>query len=109
MLVSDATVALPSSVPGIGYNWLYCTRGPTVERPDSPALAALVAHAHKIAKKERAVVLRVEPNIADDDPHMDPWLAAYHKLVFQTNPISVQAPRRWGRHCTPDADKLLTY
>ena len=82
MLLSVTPVPLPSSVPGIRYNWLYCTRGPTVERPDSPALAALVAHAHKIAKKERAVVLRVEPNIADDDPHMDAWLAAYHKLGF---------------------------
>lgn len=107
MLLSVSPVPLPSSVPGIRYNWLYCTRGPTVERPDSPALAALVAYAHRIAKKERAVVLRVEPNIADDDPHMDAWLAAYHKLGFQTNPISVQARRSWVLDITPDADKLL--
>src|SRR5713101_9429685 len=60
--------SVPMPVPGLHFDWLYCARGPTVERPDSPALPALVEHAHAIARKEHAVVLRLEPNIADDDP-----------------------------------------
>src|SRR5258708_13136807 len=90
MLLSVSPVPLPSSVPGIRYNWLYCTRGPTVERPDSPALAALVARAHKIAKKERAGVLRVDPNIPDDDPHIDAFLTPHHHLRFHNNPLPLQ-------------------
>ena len=68
MLLTVAPVPLPVRVPGLQLNWLYSVRGPTVERPDSPALAALITHAHTVAKREHAVVLRVEPNIADDDP-----------------------------------------
>src|SRR5713101_9205896 len=60
--------SVPMPVPGLHFDWLYCARGPTVEQPDSPALPALVEHAHAIARKEHAVVLRLEPNIADDNP-----------------------------------------
>jgi peptidoglycan pentaglycine glycine transferase (the first glycine) len=105
MLLSVAPV--PLSAPGVRFNWLYSVRGPTVERPDSPALAALITYAHKVARKEHTVVLRVEPNIADDDPNMDVWLTAYHKLGFQSNPISVHGRRSWVLDITPPAEKLL--
>ncbi|MBA2395914.1 MAG: peptidoglycan bridge formation glycyltransferase FemA/FemB family protein [Ktedonobacteraceae bacterium] len=107
MLLSVAPVPLPASLPGVHFSWLYSVRGPTVERPDSPALAALIEYAHKVAKKEHAVVLRVEPNIADDDPDMDIWLAAYHKLGFHSNPTSVHGRRSWVLDITPPAEKLL--
>ncbi len=107
MLLTVAPVPLPTKVPGLQLNWLYSVRGPTVERPDSPALAALIAHAHTLAKREHAVVLRVEPNIADDDPDEDVWLAAYHRLGFQTNPIAVHGRRSWVLDIRPDLDKLL--
>src|SRR5216683_5031689 len=32
----------PVPAPGLRFNWLYCSRGPTVACPDSPALAALI-------------------------------------------------------------------
>ncbi|HLX40743.1 MAG TPA: peptidoglycan bridge formation glycyltransferase FemA/FemB family protein, partial [Ktedonobacteraceae bacterium] len=76
MMLTIAQVPLPSSVP-VRFEWLYSTRGPTVESPDSPALAALIERAHAIARKEHAVVLRLEPNTADDDPNMDVWIATY--------------------------------
>src|ERR1700694_1140194 len=107
LLVSVSQVPLPVSIPGIHFNWLYGTRGPTVERPDAPALAALIEHAHGIARQERAVVLRLEPNIADDDPAMDTWIAAYRALGFQTNPIAVHGRRSWVLDIRPDAEKLL--
>src|SRR5450432_3073218 len=107
MLISVAPVPLPVSLPGVHFSWLYSVRGPSVERPDSPALAALIDYAHKVAKKEHAVVLRIEPNIADDDPNMDVWLAAYHKLGFHSNPTSVHGRRSRVLDITPSAEKLL--
>ncbi|MBV9615349.1 MAG: peptidoglycan bridge formation glycyltransferase FemA/FemB family protein [Ktedonobacteraceae bacterium] len=107
MLIVVAPVPLPASLPGIHFNWLYSVRGPTVERPDSPALPALIEHAHKVAKKEHSVVLRVEPNIADDDSNMDVWLATYHKLGFHSNPTSVHGRRSWVLDITPSAEQLL--
>ncbi len=107
MLISVGRVPLPLKVPGLQLNSLYCSRGPTVERPDSPALQALIEHANSIARKEHGVVLRVEPNIADDDPNMDTWIAAYRALGFQTNPIAVHGRRSWVLDIRPDAEQLL--
>src|SRR5271157_5211806 len=69
MMLTVSPVPIP--VPGVRFNWLYCSRGPTVEGPDSPALAALIESVQKIARAEHAVILRLEPNIADDDPQID--------------------------------------
>ena len=98
---------VPFPLPGLRWNWLYSSRGPTVESPDSPALPALIEGVQKIAKAERAVVLRLEPNIADDDPHLDAWIAAYHALGFQTNPISVHGRRSWVLDIRPRGEVLL--
>jgi peptidoglycan pentaglycine glycine transferase (the first glycine) len=88
--------------------WLYSSRGPAVEQPDSPALSALIEYAQKVvAKKEHAVALRLEPNIADDDPSMENWLAAYRALGFQTNPYAVHGRRSWVLDIRPGADELL--
>ncbi len=107
MMLTVSQVPLPVSVPGIHLHWLYCSRGPTVESPTSPALAALIAHAHTLARQEHAVVLRVEPNIADDDPQMGAWIAAYRAMGFQTNPIAVHGRRSWVLDIRPDDAKLL--
>jgi peptidoglycan pentaglycine glycine transferase (the first glycine) len=107
MMLTVASVPLPASIPGLHLNWLYCTRGPSVEHLDSPILAALLEHAHGIARQERSVVLRLEPNIADDDPHMDDWVATYHALGCQTNQIAVHGRRSWVLDIRPDAEKLL--
>ena len=98
---------VPLPIPGIHWNWLYSSRGPTVEAPDSPALPALLASAQKIAKSERGVVLRVEPNIADDDPHLKDWIARYAALGFQTNSSAVHGRRSWVLDIRPDAETLL--
>lgn len=107
LLLSVAQVPLPVSLPGIHLNWLYGSRGPTVEQPGSPALRALLEQAHVFARKEHAVVLRLEPNIADDDPDMDAWLAAYRALGFQSNPTAVHGRRSWVLDLRPSAEELL--
>ncbi|QBD80915.1 peptidoglycan bridge formation glycyltransferase FemA/FemB family protein [Ktedonosporobacter rubrisoli] len=105
--LSVAPVPLPASVPGLRLNWLYGTRGPTVEGLDSPALKALIEQAHDIARQEHAVVLRLEPNIADDDPDLHKWLATYHRLGFRSNPIAIHGRRSWVLDIRPDAEQLL--
>jgi peptidoglycan pentaglycine glycine transferase (the first glycine) len=107
LMLSVAPVPLPVSLPGIRLNWLYGSRGPTVEHPASPALRVLLEQAHVLARKERAVALRLEPNIADDDPAIDDWLAAYRALGFQTNPTAVHGRRSWVLDIRPSAEELL--
>jgi peptidoglycan pentaglycine glycine transferase (the first glycine) len=107
MQLTVAPVPLPASIPGVHLNWLYSVRGPTVESPDSPALPALIEHAHSLARQEHSVVLRVEPNIADDDPNEHVWLAAYHKLGFRSNPVAIHGRRSWVLDIRPSAEQLL--
>lgn len=107
MMLTVSPVPLPIALPGMRFNWLYSSRGPTVEQPNSPALPALLRHAGDLARRERAVVLRCEPNIADDDPREDDWLAAYRALGFQTNPSAVHGRRSWVLDIRPSAEELL--
>jgi peptidoglycan pentaglycine glycine transferase (the first glycine) len=128
-----SSVPMPVSVPRLHFDWLYCARGPTVEQPGSSALTALIEHTHAIARKEHAVVLRLEPNIANDDPEkachpersegsgspdeeilrcaqddsMENWITAYRALGFQINPFSVHERRSWVLDIRPDAEQLL--
>jgi lipid II:glycine glycyltransferase (peptidoglycan interpeptide bridge formation enzyme) len=107
MMLSVAPIPLPAPIPRHRFSWLYCSRGPTGEFPNSPALASLVEYAHIIAQKEHAVVLRVEPNIADDDPNRAAWIAIYRALGFRTNPIAVHGRRSWVLDLRPDIDHLV--
>ena len=109
LMLSVAPMPMPLSIPGIHFNWLYGSRGPTVERPDSPALLALLYAAHQIAQKEHAIVMRLEPNIADDDPNLDAWLATYHKLGFQMCPHAIHGRRSWVLDIRPDAATLMAH
>ncbi len=97
----------PVPLPGLRLNWLYSSRGPTIERPDTLLLSHLVQHAHDVARQEHAVALRVEPNIADDDPMMDRWHAIYHKLGFQTNPLAIHGRRSWVLDLRAGPEQLL--
>lgn len=107
MMLSVAAVPLPAPLPGQHFSWLYCPRGPLVSGPQAPALAVLLEQAHVLARKEHALVLRLEPNLTEDDPQRDDWLAAYHALGFRTNPIAVHGRRSWVLDLRPDLDTLF--
>lgn len=107
-LVGSMMLTLSSVAGRLPFTWLYSSRGPTIEDPSSPALSTLIEYAQKVlAKRERAVVLRLEPNIADDDPAMERWLGAYRALGFQTYPYAVHGRRSWVLDIRPGADELL--
>jgi lipid II:glycine glycyltransferase (peptidoglycan interpeptide bridge formation enzyme) len=107
MMLSVVPLPLSLSVSGLRLTWLYCSRGPAVEHPHAPALTALLKHAHAIGRREHAIVLRLEPNITDDDPAMHAWLSTYRTLGFQTNPIAVHGRRSWVLDLRPAIDQLL--
>jgi lipid II:glycine glycyltransferase (peptidoglycan interpeptide bridge formation enzyme) len=102
---------VPIPIPGLRnrLKYLYCSRGPTVGSPDSPALLALLEHAHQLAGKTHAILLRLEPNITDDDPDMDRWIAVYHKLGFRSNPNPVHLPRCWVLDIRPPMKDLFAH
>jgi len=107
MLLTVTPVPLPLPMPKLLPRWLYCLRGPTLEHPNAPALAALIEHAKEIAGRERAVILRLEPNVADDDANMDVWTSSYHALGFRTNPYALYPRRSWVLDIHPDIDHLF--
>jgi lipid II:glycine glycyltransferase (peptidoglycan interpeptide bridge formation enzyme) len=107
MLLTVSPVPLPLPVSKLLPHWLYCLRGPTVEHADSPALAALIKHAEEIAQQERAVILRLEPNVADDDPDMDAWITSYHASGFRSNPYALYPRRSWVLDIRPGIEDLL--
>ncbi|GCE30769.1 hypothetical protein KDA_62530 [Dictyobacter alpinus] len=98
-------VAIP--LPVLHLNYLYCIRGPVLEGPDSPALPALVKHAQGIARKEHAIVLRIDPNIPDDDARVEEWLSAFKRLGFHTNTHTGVSRRSWVLDLRPDPETLL--
>ncbi|GLV54744.1 methicillin resistance protein [Dictyobacter sp. S3.2.2.5] len=98
-------VSIP--LPLLRLNYLYCIRGPVLESPDSPALAALVKHAQTIARKEHAVVLRIDPNIPDDDAQVTDWRQAFQRLSFHTNTHTSVSRRSWVLDLRPTAEELL--
>lgn len=106
MLFTVSPVPLP--LPKLRPTWLYCARGPVLERLDVPVLMKLLKYVERIAQREHAVALRVEPNIADDDPELDTWLAVYHKAGFQSNPSSVHGRRSWVLDIQPADTELFS-
>jgi Uncharacterized protein involved in methicillin resistance len=93
MMLVVSTISLP--LPKLKPTWLYCGRGPVLARPDPLILLRLLAYTAGIAQQHHAVMLRVEPNIADDDPDLDIWLAIYHKAGFSRNPHAIHERRSW--------------
>jgi peptidoglycan pentaglycine glycine transferase (the first glycine) len=104
MMLVASTVSLP--LPKLRPTWLYCGRGPVLARPDPAILLCLLKSTEAIAQQMHAIMLRVEPNIADDDPDLDTWLAVYHKAGFQRNPYSIHGRRSWVLDIRPPLEHL---
>jgi peptidoglycan pentaglycine glycine transferase (the first glycine) len=103
---------VPLPLPKMRPNWLYCARGPTFKHPNRFVLERLLLYVHRfVARQERAVVLRVEPDIADsdDDRDLDEYLALYHRVGFQSNPNAVHAKRSWVLDLRPESEDLYAH
>jgi peptidoglycan pentaglycine glycine transferase (the first glycine) len=102
-LVAAAQVQF-AAMPYVGAPWLYVSRGPVVDDPASPALPALIHALHQIARRERAAMLKIEPNVEEGTPG---WREALKALGFQPNPIPTHVRRSWLLDIRPSEPKLL--
>ncbi|HEV2237542.1 MAG TPA: peptidoglycan bridge formation glycyltransferase FemA/FemB family protein [Ktedonobacterales bacterium] len=99
-----AMVVMIAPMAPLGRRYLYVPRGPVVDDPDSPALAALVAEARRLARRTGAFMLKVEPNVPDGDPR---WLAALARLGFRRNAFATHPRRSWVVDVRPSEEQLL--
>ncbi len=91
-------------MPPLGRRYLYVPRGPVLDDPDSPALAALVAEARRLARRTGAFMLKLEPNVPDGDER---WLRALARLGFRRNPYATHPRRSWVVDVRPSEPDLL--
>jgi len=84
--------------------YLYVPRGPVLDDPASPALAALCARAEREARRRGAFMLKVEPNVPDGDAH---WRSALAGLGFRRNRFATHPRRSWVLDIRPGEDDLL--
>jgi peptidoglycan pentaglycine glycine transferase (the first glycine) len=97
-------IVLVAKMAPLGRRYLYVPRGPVVDDPDSPALAALLAEARRLARRLGAFMLKVEPNVPDGD---DRWLRALARLGFRRNPYAMHPRRSWVVDVRPSEQELL--
>ena len=97
-------IVLVARMPPFGWRYLYVPRGPVVDDPQSPALAALCAEAKRLAKRTGAFMLKVEPNVPDGEER---WLAALERLGFSRNPYATHPRRSWVIDVRPSEQELL--
>jgi lipid II:glycine glycyltransferase (peptidoglycan interpeptide bridge formation enzyme) len=102
-LVAAAQVQF-ATIPYVKAPWLYVLRGPVVDDPASPALSAIINELHRIARRERAAMLKIEPHVEEGTPG---WREALKGLGFQTNPIPAHVRRSWLLDIRPPEQKLL--
>jgi peptidoglycan pentaglycine glycine transferase (the first glycine) len=99
-----AMVIVIARMAPLGRRYLYVPRGPVVDDPASPALAALVAEARRVARRAGAFMLKVEPNVPDGDAR---WLEALARLGFRRNPHAMHPRRSWVVDIRPSEQELL--
>lgn len=97
-------IVLVAKMAPLGRRYLYVPRGPVVDDPDAPALAALLAEARRLARRLGAFMLKVEPNVADGDER---WLRALARLGFRRNPYAMHPRRSWVVDVRPSEQELL--
>jgi lipid II:glycine glycyltransferase (peptidoglycan interpeptide bridge formation enzyme) len=99
-----AMLVIAGRAPVLRQTYLYVPRGPVVEDPRSPALAALVEYAGQEAHKRGAFMLKVEPNVSAGDTA---WLAALRDLGFRPNQFATHPRRSWVLDIRPSEEDLL--
>ncbi|HEX9068877.1 MAG TPA: peptidoglycan bridge formation glycyltransferase FemA/FemB family protein [Ktedonobacterales bacterium] len=99
-----ALLAVVERAPLLRRSYLYVPRGPVCDDPNSPALAALLAHTAKEARKLGAFMVKVEPNVRDGDTA---WLAMLAKAGYQRSPFATHPRRSWVLDVTPSEEALL--
>jgi peptidoglycan pentaglycine glycine transferase (the first glycine) len=109
MMLSIAEAPTPVSLPFPSPKWIYCCRGPNIERGHEAAFRDLLAAAHVIARQENAIVLRLEPNITEEEDQQAGWSEKLRQAGFAANPFATYGRRSWVLDIRPDLSELFQH
>jgi len=85
MLLAITRVPIPAPFSLLNLKWMYCYQGPCIIEEHPNALGALLAEAHAIAKREQAVMMRIEAprDVRDSDAYF--WHCTLQRLRYGLN------------------------
>jgi peptidoglycan pentaglycine glycine transferase (the first glycine) len=107
MMFTIADVPRPNLFAIPRLKWLYCCRGPNLQQKSKQVLNALLEQAHTVARQEKAIILRLEPNITEEEDKDEGWSRSFQQLGFSINPISIHGRRSWVLDIRPDLEELF--
>jgi hypothetical protein len=83
LAITSVPLAVPFSL--LNLKWMYCYQGPCVTGEHPGVLEALLAEAHAIAKREQAVMMRVEApsDMSENDAYL--WHCTLQRLRYGLN------------------------
>ncbi|MFL5659399.1 MAG: lipid II:glycine glycyltransferase FemX [Ktedonobacteraceae bacterium] len=99
-----AMLVLTATTPILPKTYFYVPRGPVINDPDSSAMTVLLNFVKAEARKRGAFMLKVEPNVQDEDAQ---WLTALQKRGFRPTPYSSHLRHEWVLDLRPDEKALL--
>jgi peptidoglycan pentaglycine glycine transferase (the first glycine) len=101
-----AILLMRSRAGGVPFPFFYAPRGPVLADPHSPALAQLIAYAKREARSRGGFLIRVEPNVLQDDVT---WADSFHKLGFRPTSHSIYLRGAWVTDIRPAEDDILAH
>jgi peptidoglycan pentaglycine glycine transferase (the first glycine) len=99
-----AILIIISTLPVLKWTYFYAPRGPIVDNPTSPALTLLLNFVKAEAYHQRAMMLKVEPSISDENKH---WSHSLQGRGFRPNPYATHIRHEWVLDIRPDEQTLL--
>ena len=94
--VDGMVMVLSKALPGTGFSIMYAPKGPICNFSDQEALHALLEKIKELGKKRRAIFLRIDPNIqenefsAKNDPFVkEGFIHLEHRWSFWNSPRDV--------------------
>jgi lipid II:glycine glycyltransferase (peptidoglycan interpeptide bridge formation enzyme) len=101
-----AMLVLVSTLPILKCTYFYAPRGPIIEDPNSPALTLLLNFVKAEAYRYRAIMLKVESGVSDENK---PWSHALKMRGFRPNPYATHIRHEWVLDIRPDEQTLLMH
>ena len=75
--VRAAALVLKRTLPRLPVNVLYIPKGPLLDYRDIPLLGEVLSHLQDLARRERAIFIKVDPDVAADDEAVERCLTAH--------------------------------
>lgn len=107
-VIAAATI-LERRLPLIGTPIFYCPRGPVVDTTDKEKLTAVLHAIKELAKRQKAILLKIDPDIPLSDQALFSFLmaAGFKKMDKGKNFEGVQPKFVFRLNISPDEETLL--